>query len=271
MLPSADKQLMRLAGQLEAFEASRSRPRTGTGSRREGERFESLVRRFWRRLGHILAKLPSTSSCVVSVGRRRYRHLSRRSRSLFLPTTDEPTHALHLPPEWFDVSFDVDQLIGRYPGFQTAVQRYAPRSGPYAATKYPRMFSGMQTTFDDTILLVECDTLRNKLLLEYKTAKSSKGTQIDGNAHERLSFQIMQFLEIATHFPRATLLLVANGAYVRYRNKYHVNFHVQADRLSAFAWFNMKQLYEKDDYLGFSNCLTAWLTQSAVQTGTDRR
>lgn len=128
------------------------------------------------------------------------------------------------------------------------------------------MYSGLTTKFDDTIVLEEAGVLREKLLLEYKTAKSSKGTQIDGNAHERLSFQVMQYLEVATRYTKCSLIVITNGVYVRYRNKYHVNFHVQADRLSNFAWFAMDHACTQPEYLGLADSLTQWLF-----TGRPRR
>ncbi|MGC9360482.1 MAG: hypothetical protein ACP5G7_08945 [Anaerolineae bacterium] len=87
--------------------------------------------------------------------------------------------------------------------------------------------------------------------MEYKTAKSSKGISLDGNAHERLSFQILQYLEIATRYPRCSLVVIANGAFAFYRNKYHVSFRTQADRLSNFCWFEMLRLCTQAEYLRF--------------------
>lgn len=98
-----------------------------------------------------------------------------------------------------------------------------------------------------------------KILLEYKTAKSTAGGQIDGNAHERLSFQIMQYLEVATRYTKCSLAVIANGAFVRYRNKYHVNVHVQADRLRNFAWFAMAYACTEAEYWRFLTRLLSWL------------
>jgi hypothetical protein len=95
--------------------------------------------------------------------------------------------------------------------------------------------------------------------MEYKTAKSSGGRQIDGNAHERLSFQIMQYLEVATRYSKCTLTVLANGAFIRYRNKYHVNFHIQADRLANFAWFSMEHACSITEYSRFLEGLLGWL------------
>jgi len=130
------------------------------------------------------------------------------------------------------VVFPVSELIAAYPTEVEAIGRYAPDTGPFAGSQYPGIYSGLTTKFDDTVVLEDGGVLREKLLLEYKTAKSSRQRQIDGNAHERLSFQIMQHLEVATRYTKCSLVVLANGAFIRYRNKYHVNFHVQADRLA---------------------------------------
>jgi len=150
-------------------------------------------------------------------------------------------------------------LVESFPSEAEAIRRYAPTTGPYAARAYPTIYSGLTTKFDDTVVLVEGGVLREKILLEYKTAKSSKRRQIDGNAHERLSFQIMQYLEVATRYTKCSLMVIANGAFVRYRNKYHVNFHVQADRLKNFSWFSMEHACTAVEYTGFLKALLSWL------------
>lgn len=121
------------------------------------------------------------------------------------------------------------------------------------------MFDGLKTKFDDTVLLEESDVLKHKFLFEYKTAKSTRGQQIDGNAHERLSFQIMQYLEVATRYPQCSLVVLANGAFARYRNKYHVSFKVQADRLRCFKWFEMQHLCTSTEYARLVRRLLDWI------------
>lgn len=132
-----------------------------------------------------------------------------------------------------------------------AIARYAPPHGPFADDRYPRMYEGLSTSFDGTMLLEDGGVLKHKVLLEYKTGKSSAGRHIDGNAHERLSFQVMQYLEAATRYTRCSLVILANGAFASYRNKYHVSFHMQADRLANFAWFNMRYLCTAPEYLAY--------------------
>ncbi len=118
-------------------------------------------------------------------------------------------------------------------------------------------------------MLIEGGQLKEKILLEYKTAKSSRGVQIDGNAHERLTFQMMQYLEIAATYRACSLIVVTNGAFARYRNKYHVNFQIQAERLRAFPWFNLFYACEPSRYAIMAHRIAAWLSAPLDQNADD--
>lgn len=133
------------------------------------------------------------------------------------------------------------------------------------------MSHDLSTSFDDTVVMVEAGVLREKLLLEYKTAKSSKGRQIDGNAHERLSFQVMQYLEAATRYTKCSFVVIANGAFIRYKNKYHVNFRVQADRLRNFAWFSMEHVCSAREYERLLGGLLVWLLEGTSRISVENR
>ena len=150
-------------------------------------------------------------------------------------------------------------LVSSFPGLPEATARYAPPTGPFAGGAYPKMFAGMGTRFDDTIVLADGGVLVEKILLEYKTGKSSKGTRLDANVHERLTFQVMQYLEVATRYPACSLLVIANGAFARYRNKYHVNFRVQADRLRCFRWFDVTHACTAAEVVAVADGLLRWL------------
>jgi hypothetical protein len=176
-----------------------------------------------------------------------------------------------VPASWFQTDFKVTELVAGFPGTGEAIARYAPRVGPYQGTKYPEMFSRMKTMFDATLVLIDDGVLADKILVEYKTAKASKQRQIDGNAHERLSFQTLQYLEVATKYPRCSFVVLANGAFAKYRNKYHVSFHVQAERLTAFSWFRMEHLCTAPDYLSFASQLSGWLFDGTPVIGNEKR
>lgn len=260
-------EIQRISKQLEDFEASKSISSIGTGTRREGAGFESLVAQFWDAVAQEAVFQGATSRIVHGAGSRRWNALSFLERVVYLPasTAEQPSETSEQPHPWLELVFRAEDLVASYPGESEAVRRFSPFSGPYADDKYPEMYIGLKTKFDDTILFVENDTLREKILLEYKTAKSSNGNHIDGNAHERLSFQIMQYMEIATMYPKCSLVIFANGAFSRYRNKYHVGFNIQAMRLSAFGWFSMRYECQADGFVRVAKDVLDWL---AGQVGT---
>lgn len=241
---------------LEDFEAPGSVPNTGTGARSDGAQFEIHVKDMWTAFAGRAATLGAVRE-VVGVDNRYYAKLLADHRALLVPILSDIQEKSDM--RWLEVDFDVENLVESYPGTSTAINRYAPSSGKFSGARYPLMYRGRKTKFDDTILLIDRGMLHEKILLEYKTAKSSRKTSIDGNAHERLSFQIMQYLEVATRYTRCSLMIMANGAFVRYRNKYHVNFHVQADRLKNFSWFKMDYACTSDEYSRFLESLLAWL------------
>ncbi|QQS10242.1 MAG: hypothetical protein IPK69_06380 [Phycisphaerales bacterium] len=259
--PAINQEIQTLATRMEAFEASESVANTGTGARREGEDFERLIAHLWIAFRRLAESNGASVRVVAGVGRRRYAELAIGPRSIFVPTSasDGLTDTSADQSRWLEVVFGVTDLVDAFPSEAEAVRRYAPITGPYAGPTYPTIYNGLTTKFDDTVVLVDGGVLREKIMLEYKTAKSSRGRQIDGNAHERLSFQIMQYLEVATRYTKCSLMVMANGAFIRYRNKYHVNFHVQADRLKNFAWFSMEHACTATEYTRFLTGLLSWL------------
>jgi len=106
----------------------------------------------------------------------------------------------------------------------------------------------------------EGDELFSRNLVEIKSAKSSNGERIDGNAHERFSYQNLDYIEISAIYPRTELLLLTNDAYVRYRNKYHTGFAVHALRLSqAFSWYKFSMVSSAGQYFRLFEGWIDWL------------
>lgn len=256
-----NNEIKQICRKMEAFEASGSVANTGTGARREGEDFERLIANLWLSFRRLAEELGAQVEVVAGVGTRRYAKLAIGKRIVFIPTL--ASHGVSDPSaaqsRWLEVVFDVSDLVAAFPTEAQAVSKYAPETGPFAGETYPTIYNGLTTKFDDTVVLVDDGVLREKILLEYKTAKSTAKRHIDGNAHERLSFQIMQYLEVATRYTKCSLMVMANGAFIRYRNKYHVNFHVQADRLANFAWFTMEHACTTTEYTQFLVGLLSWL------------
>jgi hypothetical protein len=247
-----------IAEELYAYEASGSRANTGAGGRQEGAGFERLVRAWWQALHDDLVSRGAEVEHFSSQ-RRTWARLSSGNRSIILPIA----HSVQDDNEdvrWLETSFSADSIFASFAASNPeSVSTYPPETGPYAHEKYPQMFSGLTTKFDDTLVLIENGVLKEKILLEYKSAKSTEGRQIDGNAHERLSFQMLQYLEIATRYTRCTFSVFANGAFAKYRNKYHVNFHMQADRMRSFAWFNMEHACTPAEFGRVESRLRSWL------------
>lgn len=247
---------------IESFEATSSRANIGTGARREGEEFQHLAKELWNYFRQLAERNGAQSEIVIAPDKRKYARLSVENRILFIPVpTNIPVSAnTSNKLEWLEVTFPVQSLIANFPG-EGEVIRYAPTEGEYSGSNYPEIYKGMNTEFDDTIVLVKNGTLYEKILIEYKTAKSSRKDRIDGNAHERLTFQIMQYLEVASLYTRCSLFVMTNSAFVQYKNKYHVNFHVQAERLGIFSQFDMTYACTIKEYKQFLNSLLSWLLE----------
>lgn len=256
-----------------AFEAGPSQANTGTGSRREGDEFEDRVRTIWEELA---LNHPSDVTCrrelvpkevrIVPRGSSFY-VLSKESRRIYLPAPKVSTlefEHIDVSERWIATRFFVKDLIASFPGTDVVVSSYAPRdsteSDKFFGKLYPDIYSRRETNFDDTIVLVQDGVIKEKILLEYKTGKPNEGkTAIDGNAHERLSFQILQYLEVAQQYPRCSLSVFTNSAFVRYRNKYHVNFHIQGARLEVYDIFRMRYMATAREYLAFVSQLLDFL------------
>ncbi len=133
------------------------------------------------------------------------------------------------------------------------------------------MYAGRTTNFDWSVALSDRGVLVEKMLFEYKSAKSSLGDSIDGNAHERLAFQTLQYLEIASRLPACSLNIVMSSAFAKHRNKYHPSFNQQSIRLGdAFRWFSMRIFSCHSEYAALFAMLSAFLI-NGVRPSTDYR
>lgn len=150
--------------------------------------------------------------------------------------------------------------VGRPAGSAEGGSSLEPREGRFAGCSYPNIHKVLFVEFDGTILFIGSDELRCKVLLECKSAKSSNKIQIDGNAHERFSYQNLEYLELAALYPRTQLLLLTNDAFVHYRNKHHTGFGVHGIGLSnAFAWYDFDMVSTASQYVRLFERWHAWL------------
>ncbi len=172
-----------------------------------------------------------------------------------------------VPPEWLEKKYLVSELLEAQigPGPYTFAPPTRLDSKLYHADHYPEMFAAKSTNFDYSGAFVEDGQLREKLLFEYKYAKSSGNDTIDGNAHERLSFQVLQYLEIALRYPACSLNVIAAQAFSEYRNKYHPSFNQQALRLSGtYRQVIFRYAACRSDYIALFNSFARYLTEGTL-------
>ncbi|GIV24141.1 MAG: hypothetical protein KatS3mg025_1800 [Bacteroidia bacterium] len=76
---------------------------------------------------------------------------------------------------------------------------------------------------------------------------------LDGHAHERLSYQNLRE-------PKTDLLVLANSAFVKYKNKYHAGFGVHGVLLeAAFPSYAFKMVCSRDQYVALFKDWANWL------------
>ncbi len=162
--------------------------------------------------------------------------------------------------EWYDLYITDVERMGAVPNEHEELPFGDSKRIPFAGSAYKQIYRGLKTKFDGVILFIEGDQLLGKSLVEIKSAKSSGGRRIDGNAHERFSYQNLDYVEIGAIYPRTELLLLTNDAYVRYRNKYHTGFAVHALRLGqAFPWYRFSMVSSAGQYLRLFEGWIDWL------------
>jgi hypothetical protein len=162
--------------------------------------------------------------------------------------------------EWYDLHIEDVEKMGVIPKKHEEAPFGDPERIRFTETVYKQIYRGLKTNFDGVILFVEGDELFSRNLVEIKSAKSSNRERIDGNAHERFSYQNLDYVEISAIYPRTELLLLTNDAYVRYRNKYHTGFAVHALRLSqAFSWYKFSMVSSAGQYFRLFEGWIDWL------------
>ncbi len=155
--------------------------------------------------------------------------------------------------EWYDLW--LGELLGR--GW---IPKGDEGRGLFCGPDYPKLYDNMSTKFDGVVVMLENGVLKEKMLVEIKSLKSSNRDRIDGNAHERFSYQNLDYLQIAALYPRTSLLLLTNDAILRYRNKYHAGFGIHALRLSyAFCWYKFEMVSSAEQYVRLFGSWKQWL------------
>jgi hypothetical protein len=241
------------------------------GGRMEGDEFERAVATAWTIFADEVRSV-SIVTVVEPQRRGQQRAIKLQSRhgpwavywnysSDIAQFADESVHE-DVPPAWLERRFLVSDILQEHLG--PGPYAFAPMdhrdSARYHGNNYPELFRGKKTEFDFSGALVVEGALREKLLFEYKYAKSSGGASVDGNAHERLAFQVLQYVEIALRYPSCSLNVIAAQAFAEYRNKYHPAFNQQAIRLNeTFQQVQFRFAACRSEYIALFDCFARFL------------
>ena len=263
--------LREIASHLAAVEAAESQPGLPAGSAAGGSDFEHAMADAWVEIGKTLEQEGCSVIDAIS-GKNRMCGLRSPNgeRVVYLLGSCvqyglPPKEREQIPELWGQHSYTTSHLIEAHLGDD--VLKFAPEtsrdSERFFSENYPLMYAGRKTSFDFTLACADNKTLSEKILFEYKSGKSSSGVSLDGNAHERLSFQMLQYLEIAGHGYPVSFNVFTSSAFSKYKNKYHVSFNQQSERLgNVFQYFQMRICTNETEYLRFFSMLFAWLYQA---------
>lgn len=251
-------------------------PKTAAGVRQEGHQFEAAVKQGWIIFAQEITQI-GTIHVVLPQRDGQHRCLKVQSRrgpwaiffdySADMAVFAESEISEDVPPNWLAKKFSVSDLLRDQLG--AGPYSFAPPtpadSPLYYGENYPKMFAGMTTSFDFSGTLVANGALREKMLFEVKYGKSSNDDRIDGNAHERLGFQILQYLEIAQRFPSCSLNVIASQSFSEHRIKYHPGFNQQAARLNEmFQQVQFRFAACRSDYIALFDCFARFLADGVL-------
>ncbi len=249
---------------------------TAAGARPEGREFEQAVRKAWivftREIGniatiHVVEPQRDGQRQCLKVQSKKGPWAIYWDHSADMAKFAESTITEDVPPGWLAKKFLCSDLLQEQLG--SGPYSFAPAtpqdSALYYGNNYPGLFAGMTTSFDFSGTLVVNGSLKEKMLFEYKYGKSSNNDRIDGNAHERLGFQILQYLEIAQRFPSCSLNVIAAQAFSEFRNKYHPGFNQQAARLNEmFQQVQFRFASCRSEYIALFDCFANFLFEGRL-------
>jgi len=241
---------------MEAGPSQRGRPSGAAGGGRD---FEQQLGEFWSRLLRLLHTQCGMRPVAVESGKHILSGLVAADGTRRILVNLQPEDAFgrfvaptdDVPPLWGQRRFLVSELVEWHLGGEE--MRFAPLteedSPHYWGTGYPKMYAGRTTQFDFNAVCEKSGQLIEKMLFEYKAAKSSNRETVDGNVHERLGYQMLQYLEIAQRHGNTSLNVIGSSAFAKYKNKYHVTFNQQALRLAdTYSTFRMRFAACASDY-----------------------
>lgn len=263
-----------VAHQIASFEDAPSKAGRPTGSAKGGFSFEGLVAKGLNQVIGALMSLNGATPHFVLVGSPSPRKLktkdgifaiSKHHRQIVFRMRDIISGEAHNTPlalkeQWLKRTYKVEEWYNAKIA-ELSSKGWIPEDGEvFSGSNYSKIHKDLTIEFDGTVLFIEEGVLQWKVLLECKSAKSSKKGRIDGNAHERFAYQNLEYLELAALYPRTQLLLLTNDAFVRYRNKYHTGFGVHGIRLAnAFAWYDFDMVSTASQYIRLFERWHEWL------------
>lgn len=268
----ASQAFSELADELDSIVSGPSVTGRPAGSSDAGTKFEGAIEGVWERFALLhrpFVEIVSITDPTPVRGASSILCLRnpRNGAAIFFEDkkkaiTPDYSEIVELPAAWMQKKFVVSHLIENHLG--EGPYSFAPptsKDSPlYYGDNYPSLYSGKTTNFDWAMALSLNGMLIEKMLFEYKSAKSSRGETVDGNAHERLAFQTLQYLEVASQVSSCSLNVIMSSAFAKYKNKYHPSFNQQSIRLGdAFLWFKMRMFTCHSEYAALFAMLSGFL------------
>ncbi len=278
-LSSEQEQSLRdLAARIASFEAEPTRSGRTTGEAQGGRNFEHLVSVCLVEFVKIASSLNKfqiirvKSSGINSSLLNKVKALKYQDKAIlfcfgssfmdleinshdFIHINDTVLKTKYSVSEWYDPIIPDAESKGWIPEEDESDVEYRGKS-------YKEIYSDSNTEFDGVMIFINKDIVDRKFLVECKSAKSSQGSKVDGNAHERFAYQNLDYLEISCLYPRTGLILMANEAFVKYRNKYHTGFCAHSLRLSSvFTNYSLDIICTRKQYYNFFIHILNWLVE----------
>lgn len=234
--------LLHHAEALYDFEAPEVQPGVPAGSRTDYVRFHIFAREFLSELADRLAG-EYGGAIFVRRGKKHWRKIVHGKRACYIPCAAPPFNAICASvPKWLSAGFSASGPV-------------APGEGEIAGK--------INFSFKEVIGLVDEGCPPCRIVIDYVTGKSSKGEKMDGNAHERLSYKILQYVEML-HLDalemQCRLFIFGNGAFVKYSNKFYPSTLMHLERLGALVKrFEAGMAVDVDGYLRLALEIADWL------------
>lgn len=227
---------------IATFEAPESQAGVPAGARRDYIRFQALISTFLSELAERLAA-EYGGGIFAAGGKKFWRKIGHRSRFCYVPC-GAPDFGVGIArtPKWLSRQLSWPNIAT--PGIHN--------QGKKAIFSFWNVVG-----FGDASRPGHCT------FIESVTGKSSDGEKLDGNAHERLSYKILQYIEMmqsAEGGNACELFVFGNGAFSQYRNRFYPSTQRHLKRMAAvFEGFRAELAVGVDEYMALTNRILDWL------------